>query len=205
MTTAAEPQCPPADGMHCAHSPWIAAARRALLVVQVFLLAVPSACDRRVEAHWDSGVLRSRGAVDGLDGEREGEWIFHYPNGERREGGRYEDGRRVGVWVQWYPNGQLRSRGERRPSPEGPSWREGPWTYWHENGIVAARGIHRNGLREGQWEMSIDTGGLDGLGSGLYHAGERIDAPSTAPGDDDSTASLDLESQGADLDRQDGR
>ncbi len=142
------------------------------------LCASLAACDRMVEAHWDTGVLRSRGALDWKDGEREGEWVFHYPNGERRESGSYEDGRRVGQWTQWYPNGQLRSRGERRPSPEGPSWREGPWTYWHENGIVAARGIHRRGLREGVWEMSIDSGGLDGDGSGLYHAGVRVDAPS---------------------------
>ncbi|MEY2747408.1 MAG: hypothetical protein RL112_2450 [Planctomycetota bacterium] len=159
--------------------------------MRLFVLLCLASCQRTVEAHWDSGVLRSRGAVDWFDGRREGEWVFHHQNGERRESGRYEDGRRVGVWTQWYPNGQLRSRGQRLPSPEGPSWREGAWTYWHENGIVAARGIHRRGLREGAWEMSIDSGGLDGLGSGLYHEGVRVDAPSTAselePDSDDAS------------------
>lgn len=153
------------------------------------LLAMCAGCTRVEETWYDSGVLRSRGPVDVLSGERHGEWLFQHPNGEPKERGSYEHGLRTGVWTQWFPDGQPRSRGLRVPDrASGSSPRQGPWIFWHENGIVAARGIYERGSREGIWELSIDDGGLDGDHSGVHHEGVLLGMPERSATDDTDEA-----------------
>lgn len=122
--------------------------RPALLLV---LLAL-AACGR-VERSWPAGAPRFEGALD-LDGERHGEWTFHYPDGSLRERGRYDHGRRVGVWRQWHNEGRLASEGERAwNEATRASEREGPWVFHDAAGTLRARGAFRAGRRTGPWEF----------------------------------------------------
>jgi len=126
---------------------------------------------------FEGSVQRSLGAVDAAwSPVEDGEWTYWFPNGERRESGRYENGRRTGLWTQWYPHGQRRSQGARAWNGEArAALREGPWTFWYASGEIESRGVYRAGQREGQWEFTHDDGGLDGDKTGQYHDDRRID------------------------------
>jgi hypothetical protein len=132
-------------------------------------------CTKHVQRDWPSGTPRFEGAVSRLDGEREGEWSFWFPNGRMREQGRYADGRRVGVWKQWHANGQPRSEGERSAALAGDeSPRTGCWRFWFENGRPEAQGVYVDERREGRWDYWLTDGELDGDRSGEYHLDQLL-------------------------------
>ena len=66
------------------------------LVGLCLLLSALAACQRADVRHWPTGALRSEGRRARISGLEEGLWTYYYPNGQRREEGRYEAGRRVG-------------------------------------------------------------------------------------------------------------
>lgn len=140
------------------------------------LLAGLCGCQRTEVRHWPNGAPRSEGRVDRWSRLEQGLWTYSFPNGERREEGRYEDGVRVGRWREWHSNGSLRAEGERRFDPaSGSSPREGLWTLWYEEGSLEARGVYRAGQREGHWDYFLHDGRLDEDRTGEYHDDQYCD------------------------------
>jgi hypothetical protein len=144
----------------------------------LFLAAVSpllTGCAEHVEKVWPDGTARFDGAVT-IEGERDGEWSFHYPDGSLREQGRYDNGQRIGTWRQWHKDGQLISEGERRfDAGTSASERQGAWTFWYADGTVRARGLFSAGRREGPWEFFDEEGLADPEQTGSYVDGERTD------------------------------
>lgn len=129
---------------------------RAVIAALLFAMAVPS-CGR-VERAWPDGTRRFEGQLT-LSGERDGEWTFYYPDGSRRESGRYEDGLRVGIWRQWHMDGELASEGARVPDPaSGTSPRDGLWLLHYPDGSLRAKGMYRAGEKVGYWEYYDEDG-----------------------------------------------
>lgn len=140
------------------------------------LLSGLAACQRAEVRHWPTGAPRSEGRRARLSGLEEGLWTYYYPNGQRREEGRYEAGRRVGRWREWHSNGAPRAEGERHwLASSGASPRDGLWVLWYEEGSTEGRGVYRAGLREGHWDYFRHDGSLDHERTGEYHDDQLLE------------------------------
>lgn len=73
--------------------------------------------------------------------------------------------------TSYYRNGQLRSESELVDGRRHGSARE-----FHPDGTLAAEGRYADGQREGEWSFYSADGVLDRARSGLYRAGQRVDA-----------------------------
>ena len=148
--------------------------RSRLLLLLLLLLC--AACQRVEVRHWPTGAVRSEGRIDRWTRQEQGLWTYYYPNGERREEGRYEQGRRVGRWREWHSNGSPRAEGQRHYDPaSNASPREGLWTLLYEQGAIEARGVYRGGRREGHWDYFRHDGSLDHELTGEYHADQLLE------------------------------
>lgn len=79
------------------------------------------------------------------NGERHGEWSYHYASGELQSTGRYHRGKRTGKWLRYYSDGSLEA--------------EMPY---------------KDGLLEGVVLVYDETGTKDPEASGTFRDGERI-------------------------------
>ncbi len=79
------------------------------------------------------------------DGERHGDWKYHYASGELQSTGTYHHGNRVGTWTRYYSDGSLE-----------------------------ATMPYHNGMLQGIVLVYDETGAKDPEASGTFKEGERI-------------------------------
>ena len=90
---------------------------------------------------------------DYLDGEKHGDWVTYYANGNKRSEGGYKRGKKDSLWIQYWPNGIKKSEGRFAEDKFA-----GPYTAYHENGNRAYQGRYNegtgtsaDGTKEGVW------------------------------------------------------
>ena len=117
-------------------------------------------------------------------GQREGPWIFWYPDGTKKEKGMYHHGDKEGKWFSWNHGGWKQTEREFRQGEQvqlNLEWVDGPLvqdhadelaTYWHSNGSKREEGYFYQGQREGPW-MGWDRLG-NVISQQLFHLGMPV-------------------------------
>lgn len=97
--------------------------------------------------------VRTRAEGREIDGLREGEWRFFYPDGRLMALEHYRHGSLEGWAETFYPSGKLNTR---------EFWREDVLEdsafYYHENGSLYRKGCYVNGQYAGAWLTFSDRG-----------------------------------------------
>lgn len=109
-----------------------------------------------------------------VDGEKHGEWISYYANGNKRSEGRYNKGKKEGLWRQYWPNGNPKSEGTFKDNKF-----TGLYTSYYENGKRSYQGRYNDfngssadGTKEGEWR-SYEEDGETVWRVITYHRGSR--------------------------------
>ena len=115
-----------------------------------------------------TGKTTGQVQVSFKNGQKDGPWVFYYPNGQLKEKGDYKNGEREGSWVEYYEHGQLRDKGDYKNGEK-----EGPRVSYWDNGQVFEKGDFKNGKREGPWVSYWQNGQLEMKGD--YKNGVMVD------------------------------
>lgn len=86
-----------------------------------------------------------------ISGLKEGEWYYHV--GDHTEKGKYLDGERNGLWVYEYPDGAINYEGEYL---QGLAVGKHKW--YHPNGQIKKEGKYSSGVRVGTWKTYDQDG-----------------------------------------------
>ncbi len=125
---------------------------------------------------FQDGLVLEEGSL-AENGNKEGPWIFYYPNGTIRAKGNYFNGLKHKLWNYYYPNGQLEQKGSynKKEKPDGewlwyyPNgtllrsesyWNgdpEGEMIEYSDSGTIVVQGSFRNGLEEGPWVYNYSS------------------------------------------------
>ena len=105
--------------------------------------------DGDLEEYAFDGSLITKGEF--FDGEKEGEWIYEL--NDHKEVGKYRYGQRNGHWVFSFPNGKKSFEGS---FVEGNP--EGKHKYYNERGNLIKEENYSYGLREGKWKWYDEYG-----------------------------------------------
>lgn len=103
---------------------------------------------------YPDGQLEKQGTYQA--GVPEGEWTYWHENGQRKEAGSYREGKKHGLWTVWAESGQPIERGEYQQGTE-----HGTWVKWHENGQRAEEAEYRFGQRFGPWTRWDEDGNAE--------------------------------------------
>lgn len=76
-----------------------------------------------------------------LDGEKHGEWIWKYDNGQKAFEGEFSAGIPIGKHKYWYRNGQIKMKGEYMAGEL-----QGRWEYYDEIGTLALQMEYESGV-----------------------------------------------------------
>lgn len=117
---------------------------------------------------------------DVRDGQRQGKWLWQWPNGTDREVRRYKDGALNGMVSAWYENGFKQIHEEYRSGKRHGKWLSyyqsgrpavleeyergeltGRFVRWYENGVMAEESFFESGQRVGTWRVWDDRGQLE--------------------------------------------
>ena len=109
---------------------------------------------------WDSGEYEETGLL--RDGQRQGNWVVRYADGDVREGP-YADGQKQGRWVERYASGNV---GE---GPYADGQRQGNWVVRYADGTVS-EGPYEENKRHGRWVVRYASGLVD---EGPYADGQK--------------------------------
>lgn len=85
-----------------------------------------------------------------LDGEKDGKWIFYYPNGEIELEGYYSEGKPDRKWVWTYENGNTK-----REENFIYGKREGEYTEYDSIGNLILTGEYFDDARKGEWLICV--------------------------------------------------
>ncbi|RLD40089.1 MAG: hypothetical protein DRI86_15930 [Bacteroidetes bacterium] len=121
------------------------------------------------------GAIIASGIIDN-SGKKQGEWIFYYYNGNIESKGEYINDKRVSLWTYYFENGAIEQTG----SYDSEGFFVGEWKwfyidgnkriveYYYEGelegqyyefnpiGNVMIEGVYVNGLREGDWVVTVN-------------------------------------------------
>ena len=117
--------------------------------------------------YWNNGQLFFEGNYK--NGKKEGSWITYYNNGILQEKSTYQDGKIEGFYKRYYDNGKLTYKGFYKNDKRVGFW----WSHW-DNGVDWFIGIYKNGKREGKWVQYDTIGSLDKEETGTYKDGIKI-------------------------------
>ncbi|MEQ8907784.1 MAG: hypothetical protein RIC95_01205 [Vicingaceae bacterium] len=98
--------------------------------------------DGILEEYDRKGNLITKGEF--FDGEKEGEWFYEL--NDHREEGKYRYGERNGQWIHYYPNGDISFEGA---YVEGVP--EGKHKYYYPNGVLEKVEQYSFGEKDGKW------------------------------------------------------
>ena len=87
------------------------------------------------------------------NGEREGDWVHYWDNGQLKSKGNYTNGKKEGVWVHYWDNGRLSSKGNMKNGKD-----DGDWIHYWDNGQLKSKGNYTNGKMEGIWVAFYTNG-----------------------------------------------
>ena len=71
---------------------------------------------------------------------------------------------------EFFPTGTLKNRGE---YILGTNIKHGSWIEYFGNGRIAEEGNYKNGKREGEWVLYLETGGMKGIK--VYKDGKPVE------------------------------
>jgi antitoxin component YwqK of YwqJK toxin-antitoxin module len=98
-----------------------------------------------ITEYHNTGEFRAKGLY--VAGNKNGEWIYYYPNGKIEQKGVYDKkGRPKGVW-RWYYENEALMREESYVNGK----REGPMTDYTEEGKILTKGEYFDGMKQGIW------------------------------------------------------
>ncbi|HRH34494.1 MAG TPA: toxin-antitoxin system YwqK family antitoxin [Catalimonadaceae bacterium] len=123
----------------------------------------------QVLAQANQPAQKSNGVGKMENGQKVGEWIFYYPDGQLMAREQYKEGMLDGICLAYFPNGQLASKENwKEDLQEDSSW------YYHPNGKIFRKGIYNDGVYQGTWLTFYENGRLqqscpylDGLPNGF--------------------------------------
>lgn len=98
---------------------------------------------------------------------RHGPFTLIDTEGLIRAEGEYVEGKRDRNWVFSYPNGRTQLRAKYRNGE-----RTGSWTYFFEDGEVRAKGKYAKGELDGKWRFNDPGGNIQPVNSGRYELAE---------------------------------
>jgi len=93
------------------------------------------------------------GEVSGLGngkfkkGQKNGEWLSYYENGQLKLKGTFKHGKEEGLWEYYHDNGKLELKGTFKDGKE-----EGLWETHHYDDYLTSKGAYKNGKRNGIWK-----------------------------------------------------
>jgi len=136
------------------------------------------------------GNLIAKGIVN-EEGDKLGEWIYYYAQGNIKSKGKYRNNRRVNNWNYYYLNGNVEQQGSfKKGVPDG-LWKwyfesgqlkreefyrlgeeEGESVEYDENGNIISVGSYLEGLKEGQWFYDFDFHTEKGIYKSGYKEGK---------------------------------
>lgn len=90
------------------------------------------------------GNLIGKGIVN-IEGDRVGDWIFFYKNGNKKSEGRYLKNRRSGFWIYYFESGKIEQQGTfKKGRPDG------KWEWYFETGNLMRKEYYKNGKENGE-------------------------------------------------------
>ena len=115
--------------------------------------------------YFKSDTLIYEGEYDQLN-NKDGSWIYYWPNGKIMKKGRYSKNNKNGEWNYYFENGILQQKGSfSKNKPNG------NWQWWYINGKKRRQEEYINGKENGLI-IEYDTNGLV-ITKGEYFYGER--------------------------------
>jgi antitoxin component YwqK of YwqJK toxin-antitoxin module len=116
-----------------------------------------------------SRMLDMKIEYDVVNGKKEGDIIFYYPDDKIQMIGKMKENKNNGEWKYYFPDGSLETSGYfENDIPTG------KWTWFYPNGKVVEEGNYVLGKREGEWNNYDSTGKLDIVR--LYKENKLIDS-----------------------------
>ncbi len=101
--------------------------------------------------------LQNKGALSQLSPEvRENEFIWYYPNGEKKLEGNYVKNDREDTWVAYFRSGQKRYKGKYKKGK-----RIGEWKWYHENKQLKSRAVYETGTLVGERKWWYESGKIE--------------------------------------------
>ena len=100
------------------------------------------------------------GEVSGKDsgkfkkGQKNGEWLSYFNNGQLWSKGNYKAGKEEGLW-KFYSKGQLWVGTNYKDGQQ-----DGLYEHYYDNGKLRSTGNYKNNKQEGLWEDFNEKGGL---------------------------------------------
>lgn len=140
-----------------------------LFNIRILLLILYVGQASHLFAQESQPVQKSNGIGKIENGQKVGEWLFYYPNGQLMAKEQYKSGMLDGVCLAYFPNGQLASKENwKEDLQEDSSW------YYHPNGKIYRKGVYIDGVYQGIWLTYYENGRiqqecyyLDGLPNGI--------------------------------------
>lgn len=102
--------------------------------------------------YYEAGQLSGRGITNPA-GERDGEWIFYYPDESIKSRGGYIHGQREGEWIFYFESGKVAQTGSYRAGSF-----HGNWVWYYESGNIHRTERYRNGKKDGMFEELDEQG-----------------------------------------------
>ena len=109
-----------------------------------------------------------------VEGEKHGDWVAYYANGNKMREGRYVNGKKDGPWTLYYENGNKKSECTFVNGKYS-----GLYTAYHENGKRRFQGRYNeavgrasDGTKEGVW-LDYEEDGETVRRKITYHRGSR--------------------------------
>lgn len=72
-------------------------------------------------------------------GVKQGLYIDHWSNGQKKEEGHYQDGIREGRWIEWYENGSQSAEHTRVAG-----FAQGTWSHWYRSGELMRQAHYKD-------------------------------------------------------------
>ncbi len=101
-----------------------------------------------------------------VNGEKNGEFIIRYINGNFQIKGNMKNNKNSGVWKYYYQSGQLESVGKFKNDVVSDEW-----IWFYQNGKKKESGVFVDGKRDGKWNIYDENGNLKSI---LYFSHGKI-------------------------------
>ena len=124
--------------------------------------------------YYSTGELKAEGPRSGFNNV--GKWIYYYkPIHESEEKrvqaeGMFVNGEKDGLWVYYYPDEKIAAKGNYKNGEP-----DGEWEYFYEDGKLSSKGIFEDGRKNGVWNVFYPDGKLRGQGEFVNGTGDYIE------------------------------
>lgn len=126
-----------------------------------------------IKDYYESGVLQMEGNSKTEDGYgKEGEFVFYYKNGNKKNKTNYYKSRLLGKDEKWYESGLKKSEGDYFESKDGFSSTYKTKNFWNPEGkqiVSNGNGYYEDNTEDGFESGEIKNGLKEGIWTGTYN------------------------------------